>query len=111
MEREKIKGLDEMPVDKTLQEKYGENEIETLILLPRRKGGVEKLTEEEKQAYLNLTEEKLEKMQIKSTFIIVWKAMAHQIKQMQNKEGNITSKLEETKNIKQNEMEEIEDER
>ena len=111
MERRKMKGLDEMPVDRTLQEKYKENEVETLILLPRRKGGVDKLTEEEKQAYLQLTEKQLEKMQIKSTFIIVWKAMAHQIKQMENKEENIETKNDKIDGLNQKERDDGDEER
>ena len=111
MERRKMKGLDEMPVDRTLQEKYKENEVETLILLPRRKGGVDKLTEEEKRAYLQLTEKQLEKMQIKSTFIIVWKAMAHRIKQMENKEENIETKNDKIDGLNQKERDDGDEER
>ena len=60
---------------------------------------------------LQLTEKQLEKMQIKSTFIIVWKAMAHQIKQMENKEENIETKNDKIDGLNQKERDDGDEER
>ena len=80
----KIRGLDAMEPDRKAQEKYKENEVETFILKPQREG-IGSLTESEKERYLNITREELEKLKIKSTFIIVWESTVDLLRKIENR--------------------------
>ena len=80
----KILGLDKMEADTKSQEEFKENELETLILKPQREG-IGSLTESEKERYLNITKEELEKLKIKSTFIIVWESTIDLLRKIENR--------------------------
>ena len=80
----KILGLDKMEADTKSQEEFKENELETLILKPQREG-IGSLTESEKERYLNITKEELEKLKIKSTFIIVWESTVDLLRKIENR--------------------------
>ena len=80
----KILGLDKMEADTKSQEEFKENELETLILKPQREG-IGSLTESEKERYLNITKEELEKLKIKSTFIIVCESTVDLLRKIENR--------------------------
>ncbi len=61
--------------------------METLILKPQREG-IGSLTESEKEIYLNITKEELEKLKIKSTFIIVWESTVDLLRKIENRNSS-----------------------
>ena len=95
-ENKKIVGLDKMAPDVETQEKFKENELETLILKPTREHeGIYSLTPEERRKYLSITKEDLEKAKIKSPFIAVWEEVSRQVRRLENKKMLEQSKSQE----------------